>query len=188
MKKQFFAIGAVAAMSLLLSTVPARATLYNFTFTGGSSAANGQLDVNGGVATGGFLDVTAGTGIGTYSLFTWNGGGVSSVRVNGTDLIVDNLVSPGSTPFLDVYGLAFVNNLANPTEGMDFSLNFGTTYNLGGFGTLGYYVPNSDGRASIELAAVPEPTSLIAGSMLLLPFGARSLRKVRDRFAPRRSA
>jgi hypothetical protein len=150
---------AVLAAGLGLA-VQTQAGLYDVSFSGGGSVANGQIDVESGVAVSGYLDVTAGAAQGTYSLYTWSGGGISSVRVTGgTDLIVDNIVNAGANPFLDVYGMAFVNS--GHTEGIDFSINYGTTYNLAGFGSLGYGVPNANGSATIT--AVPEPTTMVAG-------------------------
>ena len=147
-------------------------TTYDITFNGDGSVASGQIVVDGGVATSGYLDVTAGWGIGDYTLYTWTGPVVSSVRVSGgTDLIVDNLVNVGSYPFLDIYGLAFVSNLPppQPSEGMDLSLDSGTTYNLGGYGIDGYGDPNADGVAT--LTAVPDGASTV----LLLGFGLAAL-------------
>jgi len=48
--------------------VQSHAQMYDIIFTGGSSAANGQIDVVGGFATSGYLDVTAGANQGTYNL------------------------------------------------------------------------------------------------------------------------
>jgi hypothetical protein len=165
-------------VSAVFVAAQARATLYDISFSGGGSTAYGQIDVSGGVADSGLLDVTAGPATGTYSLYTWSGGGISSVRVTGgTDLIVDNIVDVGANPFLDIYGLAFVTG--DHSEGIDFSLASGDIYNLAGFGPLGYAVPNAFGTAT--LTAVPEPTTLISGALLLLPFGASTLRILRRR-------
>jgi hypothetical protein len=172
--KKLIGSGVLAALALLAfspSLIKADTYNYNLTFTetdgNGISAANGQLDIVGGYAVGGYLDVTAGPAQGTYDLYTWAGGGTSSVRVTGgTDLIVDNAVTVGGNPFLDIYGLAFTS--PGDTEGIDFSLDSGTTYNLGGFGTFGYYVPNANGSAT--LSAVPETSSTLA--LLGCSFGA----------------
>jgi hypothetical protein len=153
MKNLKFQLAIAAAAGLAIQS---QAALYDFTFSGDGSAADGTISVVGGVATGGTLDVTAGLAQGTYSLYTWAGGGTSSVRVTGgTDLIVDNLVTIGANPFLDTDGLAFVT--VGDTEGIDFSLGSGTTYNLAGFGADGYNQPNAFGTAT--LVAIPEPVS-----------------------------
>ena len=152
MKNLKFQLAIAAAAGLAIQS---QAALYDFTFSGDGSAADGTISVVGGVATGGTLDVTAGLAQGTYSLYTWAGGGTSSVRVTGgTDLIVDNLVTVGATPFLDTDGLAFVS--AGNTEGINFT-GSGTTYNLAGFGADGYNQPNAFGTAT--LVAIPEPVS-----------------------------
>lgn len=148
----------LAAVALALSAAnesKADPITYDFTFNGGGSDANGQLIINNGVATAGYLDVTAGAGIGDYNLYTWvgEGSGTSSFRVNGgTDLIVDNLVNPGSNPALDVYGLGFYSSAlidGQPAEGMALSLLSGTTINLEGFGTDGYGDPNANGELTL---------------------------------------
>jgi hypothetical protein len=164
--------------AILVLAVQARASLYDITFTdGGANVANGQIDVVGGVAISGYLNVTAGLALGSdYSLFTWIGGGIKSVRITGTDLIVDNLVNVGASPFFDVYGLAFVNG--DLSEGLDLSLN-GSSDNLWGVGYTGYGIPNANG--SVTLTPVPEPTTMVAGAMLLLPFGFSTLRILRKR-------
>lgn len=144
----------------------AKANQYNYSFTFtetdgfGSSAASGQLEIVSGRAIDGYLDLTAGPAQGEYSLYTWNTGGISSVRVSGgTDLIVDNLVNIGANPFLDVYGLAFVT--ADHAEGIDLSLASGQTYNLGGYGAVGYAVPNANGQV-ILTGSVPDAASTLA--------------------------
>jgi hypothetical protein len=52
-------------------------------------------------------------------------------------------------------------------EGTTYALTFPTAIYAGGFG------PNA------QLTAVPEPTTMIAGALLLLPFGASTLRMLR---------
>src|ERR1035437_4260804 len=164
-KLQLTIMAAVSVMAVQVYAIP-----YNITFDGGGSSAVGQIDVVGGLAISGYLNVTTGPAQGTYSLYTWSGGGVSSVRVGGgTDLIVDNVVNVGAIPFFDVYGLAFVNQ----PEGIDFSLNYGNVYNLAGFGPVGYAVPNATGTAT--LTAVPDGGMTVAllGSALMSLGGLR---------------
>ncbi|MDR3558366.1 MAG: hypothetical protein P4L61_02440 [Candidatus Pacebacteria bacterium] len=173
----------LAALAILsIAAVQARANLtYDVTFQGNGTVANGQIILDNGVAVGGYLDVTAGAAQGAYSLYTWTGGGISSIRVGGgTDLIVDNLVNPGGSPMLDIYGLAFYSNAKDgggvPLEGIDLSLNYGTTYNLAGFGADGYGNPNADGSVAITASSVPEPSTIFAGILLLIPLCLGSVR------------
>jgi hypothetical protein len=98
--------------------VQAQAQVYLLSFTGSVSAANGQIDVVGGVATSGYLDVTLGDNQGTYNLVSLTSplitGGtpsVPSVRfTDGTDETLDNLVNVSSNPFLTDNGLVFAND------------------------------------------------------------------------------
>jgi len=159
----------VAGLALALSANASPFT-YNLSFNGDGSSATGVITIDNGFATSGYLDVTAGPALGSYGLYTWIGGGTSSIRVNGgTDLIVDNLVDANSDPSLDIYGLAFVSSGYTggyPSEGIDLSLLSGTTYNLAGFGIDGYGVPNANG--SVTLTQVPEPSTLAMGGLALL--------------------
>jgi len=100
------------------------------------------------------------------------------------------LYSPGSTPFL---------NLINGAGGLLWSQtgaeNGGTEFNMwynspaitgyysvpNEYGLWGYnngsYIPQTYGTAT--LTPVPEPTTMVAGAMLLLPFGVSTLRMLR---------
>ena len=75
----------------------------NITFTGGGSAANGTVSFVGDTAVSGYLDITAGTNAGTYTLSPGAG--------TNTLFVWDNLISPGSNPFVDsTGGLLFTNS------------------------------------------------------------------------------
>ena len=158
----------------LVIAVQARASLYDITFTGGGSAANGQIDVVGGVAISGFLDITAGGNSGTYALLP--GAGNYSTPP-GWQFTYDNAVNPASDPFVNNSGLLF-------TSG-SIAINLFSENAAPGYGLYGYppqWSPSVDnGTATISLAAVPEPTTMIAGALLLLPFGASTLRILRKR-------
>src|ERR1022692_1900511 len=172
MKKIQLAIMAVAVGLAMQS----QASLYDITFSGSGYSANGQIDVSGGLATSGYLTVTVGNDLGTYDLVT----GGSSIRItDGTDLIYDNLVNPGNNPFLDINGLAFV------SAAVDIHGHPLVGFNLWGNGTDNYSLfdvspgvyNTANGAATIT--AVPEATTMIAGALLLLPFGASTLRILR---------
>lgn len=156
----------------LVMAVQARASLYDITFTGGGSAANGQIDVVGNDAVSGYLTVTAGAqSVGTYDLIPGSG---TMYGAGGGGFNYDNQVFVASNPFLDNGGLLFGggNTLINLWgDGVN-------QYSL--YGLPPAYAPAVDnGIATISLAAVPEPTTMIAGALLLLPFGASTLRILR---------
>jgi hypothetical protein len=168
MKKQMLQLVLMAcAMGM---AVQSHAQLYNITFTGGSSAANGQIDVVGGIATSGYLVVTAGANQGTYNfvsltspLITGGTPSEPSVRfTDGTDLIFDDVVNVSSDPYLTDNGLVFANdhivgfNLWGNSPG-SYSL-----FDVSGPPDTGVYFQDN-GIATITPA--PEPTT--AGCFLL---------------------
>jgi len=81
-----------------------------------------------------------------------------------------------SDPFLDSSGLLFgagntlINIWGNATPG---------SYTM--YGLPPAYAPTVTGLAT--LTAVPEPTTIISGALMLLPFGASTLRILRKRVA-----
>jgi hypothetical protein len=141
--------------------VQSHAQWYNITFNGSGYAANGQIDVAGGLATSGYLTVTAGNDLGTYYLAT----GGPSVRVGGgTDLIYDNVVNPSADPFLDGDGLAFaLNNATSSNPGFNLWGNSPGSYSLFDASNTEYF--DAGGTATITPGPVPEPTT--AGCFLL---------------------
>jgi hypothetical protein len=178
---------AMLAAALGMAT-QARAAMYDITYTEtdgqGSIAATGWLDVNAGVADEGQLTVTGGANSGTFSL-------VTGQDLNTADVFTyDNLVSPGSSPFL---------NLINPAGGLLWA-NGGTEFNMwyntpaeaialngyandvpNAYGLWGYsngnYAPQSFGSAT--LTAVPEASTMLAGALMLLPLGVSAVRIMR---------
>jgi hypothetical protein len=176
--KQLKLLVIAAAMVI---TVQARASLYNITFTdGGANEANGQIDVVGGVAVSGFLNVTAGITLGIWNLYS---GGPTPFYSPSGAFIVDNVVNPSLIPFLTNNGLLFTSggyelNLFGNSGPNDYSFYA----NLSGYNpAIGLPFNTLPGTATIS-AAVPEPTTVIAGALMLLPFGIgviRSLRKDR---------
>ncbi len=158
--------------SILLVAAQARASWYDITFVGGGSAASGQIDVVGNDATSGYLTITSGGNSGTYNLLP----GSWFPSPNGY-FNADNKVFVGADPFLDVYGLIFtgggieINLWGNGSPGSSY-------YTL--YGAPPAWTPQVDsGRAT--LTAVPEPTTIISGALMLLPFGASTLRILRRR-------
>ncbi len=175
----------------LVIAVQARATLYDIGFTAADNSIlmNGTVNVDGsGLATSGSMTVylgpsPLGNGI-TYNLVPTTGPGMNtSPALGGYVIQYDNLVLGLATvPFLDTYGLLFSNN----ESVLQLNL-WGNNAGNNGYETATLYsggvLEDVTGGASISLAPVPEPTTMIAGALLLLPFGASTLRILRKRTA-----
>jgi hypothetical protein len=73
-------------------------------------------------------------------------------------------------------GVSFENSLANVT---DFGLSFGAGYGFQNGVALMPGVTGSFELEDINTLPVPEPATVIAGALLLLPFGASALRVLR---------
>jgi hypothetical protein len=164
----------------LIIAVQAHAQLYDLTFTGAyGTDASGQIDVVGGLAVSGYLELT-GNNQGTYTLCP---GGPGSTYVLGygeySSISYDNLVFPDSDFFLDELGLGF----ADGPEGADGTQGFmlwyngpNCAYNYAMFGDVG-----DGGNATLTPApaAVPEPSTCVAGALMLLPLGIGAFRTFR---------
>jgi len=162
----------------LATAMSASATLYNIAYTeapnsGGTVTASGWLDVNnGGVAQSGSLTVAGSAGNlydGVYSLRTVPPPPSSA---NGFDY--DNLVpiAPGNLGIswtLNAYDVNMWNNGTGTAWGP------AGTFSL--WGVNGSFQMQTYGATT--LTPVPEPTTMIAGALLLLPFGASTLRMLR---------
>jgi|SRR5579863_6542246 len=195
MKKYILQLGLMAGV--LGMVTQSRGALYNLSFTGTQAdssvvTASGQLDVNGGVATGGFLDVLSGPNAGDYTL-------VPGQDLNTSDTFTyDSLVSPGSTPFLNQVnqagGLLWANggteiNMWYNTPAESATLSGSGYYSVPNeyalWGYNGAYAPQAYGDASLTLAAVPVPeasatsvtTGLAAVGLLVLVAGRKKLAK-----------
>ena len=159
----------------LVIAAQARASFYSITFNDGipgGSSANGLIDVSGTTAVDGWLTVTSGPqSPGTYDLIPGSG----TIYGGGGGFNYDNQVLVGSHPFLDNSGLLF----GNGTVLLNLWGNNGQTgfaeYSF--YGVPPAYSPEVNGTAT--LTAVPEPTTMIAGALLLLPFGASTIRILR---------
>jgi hypothetical protein len=182
--------------------VQANASWYDLTFSatdGSGVAATGTLNVVGGIAIAGTLDVIGGANPGDYALLAESAsrGGYLFDPSAPPHASFDGLVAPSSTPFLNQFseygGLVWEN--ANDSVGFKMAYvvpdyaslltayyHVPTTpneYMLWGWqsSSAGQYAPESFGSAT--LTAVPEPTTLISGALMLLPFGASTLRILR---------
>jgi hypothetical protein len=99
----------------------------------------------------------------TYSLDFWvKADGVGTLTVTLDSVTVDSLLFVGATAYTH-HTYASVTPLATGT--LNFAWSDG--------GTQHAFLDD------VNLAAVPEPTTMIAGAMLLLPFGASTLRFMR---------
>lgn len=105
----------------------------------------------------GTVSVSGEFGAGNFGVMSYH------VAVNGS-LVQEWINDPATEPFL------FTTSVA-PGSTIDFVVGSDINY-TGGSTPL---------RATIRTLAVPEPTSMLAGALLLLPFGASALRMARKR-------
>ena len=85
--------------------------------------------------------------------------------------------------------LAVGDNIPVPVPALrPFLTGNSVTFEAGSSGNLyftinddasGFYYPDNSGSLDVQLTVVPEPTTMIAGALLLLPFGASTLRILR---------
>jgi hypothetical protein len=175
------ALALVGALSLA-TTVRATLVSYDIAFTDptASNVAQARVDVNivGGLAESGWMNVLNGVAAGSYNLVPTTGPGVNTSPLGA--FFYDNLVFGLTTvPFLDDAGLLFSRTVGSVTTELNL---WGTGPGNNGYTLYGYsggvYSPQVTGGAAISIA-VPEPTTMIAGALLLLPFGASTLRMLR---------
>ena len=189
----------------------AQATMYNITYTEtydvGSyppfgTTATGTIDVEAGVAVSGSLFVNNAFPAGLSGQYLTL---VTGAGINGSSQFsYDNLVNTASP------GGQFLNNNppSNPSGGLLFMNGAGDQMNLwynvaainypfatppnvnqpaGSYSLWGWEFgagQNNDYTQTYgiaTLAPVPEPTTMVAGALLLLPFGASTIRFLRKR-------
>jgi hypothetical protein len=118
---RFGAMAAGVGMLVLLSSAPASAQLYDFTFTSSSGMdATGTIDISGGVADFGSINVTGvpiehSPGFVTASGSLLPGTG-SAQNHNGDNLPYDNLVTFANNPILTGNGIDFVSGQYDGTH------------------------------------------------------------------------
>jgi len=185
----------MAATLVVVGQARASLEVFDVAFTDSIAAnvAAGVIDVNlvNGIAESGTLTVLNGFAAGSYTLIPVQiiptGPAGSSTSPLGA-FWYDNQIQgippgPPTAPFLDTYGLAFSGigaklgtevNLWGTSAGVD-------GYTFYGYTAAGGYNPTVIGGAAItdRGPVVPEPTTMIAGALLLLPFGASTLRILR---------
>ncbi len=179
----------LAIAAALVMAAQAHATLFNITYASsdGSTTASGDItatDLGGGVyqATAATFDViTAGDGlsIGNYTLLV--PGGSPTPPNYGTSpsgyFYYDNGVYPANNPFLSNPGLLFTG--PSPSDTLELNL-YGN-----GSGEGAYYQlyddtgANNTGYAILTPAPVPEASTMVAGALMLLPFGIGAIRSLR---------
>jgi len=157
------------AMSL---AVPASAAFYDVSFTNPPAAKVAHATVNlvDGFSSSGKMVVLSGIGAGTYLLILDPSAPSSDLSPLGAATYEDK-VHPGVAPFLDSAELLFGNALEEvDLEGMDPG-NDG--YWFFGPNDLDYNQRVVGGAA---ISMVPEPTTFVAGALLLLPFAVSTVR------------
>ena len=188
----------------LLLGIQARGSLVQFelTYTGGGVSGSGLIKANNNgdgtysLAEGSF---TITQGAGNYSYVDAVGQAVVTsppgynFPVYGGTVFypVDDVLHPGQPSLLDLStgGLAF--NDPNFTGPGGNGLAFAIYSNGGGAGGYGIVFNGAGNQpwadfhdgGTLSLTAVPEPTTMIAGALLLLPVGMSTLRALRRRTA-----
>ena len=183
----------LCAVLTAVLTTQADAAIYAITFNDGKgNVGSGQINVlsanNSYYAASGYLDVTGGGASGIWTLYTARGntpypGYIYSpsggyIYNNAVYVTRQNPQYPTTNPLLDDYGLLFTQNNGNE---LNLWGNANGTYTLGGNvgGWQNFNVSISFGGTTIT--PVPEPATILAALLLLVPIGAgafaSSLRK-----------
>lgn len=187
MKKRLSLVGLAAFALLAFSTSPVSASLYNFSFSGSGVSASGTLTTTGPLTllTGSEVN---GSGLYGYNITSmtgqFNGSPISGIVPNGSfpgtiqdqNVLIDDALVV--TPLgLDVNGLDFY------VGSNDYNLSANSIPRGGGYSD--WLLPYNGSGVGVELTItpVPEPTTMVAGAMLLLPFGFSTLRMMRSRTA-----
>jgi len=172
----------------LVIAAQARASLFEITFTSNdgntvvSASVDGTLEGAGVyAATDGTIIIPVGTPFtaGTYNLIP-NPSAPNAVISPDGYFIYDDLVRSGRNPFLTNPGLLFGSG-DNEIEINLFSNGASSPVPNGTYQLYENSGANVYGNATIS--PVPEPTTMTAGALLLLPFGASTLRVLRRRTA-----
>lgn len=187
---------------------PSPAQTYDFTFTSSGMDATGMITIQDGVAISGSINVTGipieHPGVGDPTAVTIAGvplllGSGVAKNLNGDDLPYDNIVSFANNPILTGNGLDFGSGpnpqgLYNPLVGLwggdvygnpvpdEYTLFVGEAgVHADGTPDNEYVYADVSGSLTLTPAAVPEPTTIIAGALMILPLGASVLRILRKR-------
>jgi hypothetical protein len=119
------------------------------------------------------------TGVVDFSM----GGTTTTVGGNTTKDTITGSASVNGTP---VAGLGPLNGSSWSNSVLSSSTQFGSTFGLSETVVITHTTGKNVTAGDIELSVqpVPEPTSIIAGCLLLLPFGWSALRKLRGKSVP----
>jgi len=116
---------------------------------------------------------------GTYEISaTFQGDDVDRTST-GVFVLANNSLIAGDSGYVNGFGLGTgptFNSLVHLSIGE--TVDFAVDYNGGPTGRNGQFYNDSTGL-SATITAVPEPTTMVAGAMLLLPFGMSALRRLR---------
>lgn len=175
----------------LVLSVKANASWYDISFSGsgswldglssgsGSVSASGMIDVSGGYATAGWIDISgpgAGINDGLYTALFTGDYVPPDYGTTTSGYYYDNVVSMSSEPFFTQNGLAWQNSDDSAEVNLYYN---GASYELDG-ATDSWSTGNAfTATGSAKLTAVPEPSTIISGALMLLPFGASTLRILR---------
>jgi len=159
------------------------AFVFNLSYTDGANVVSGSITAdyisgNQYHATGGTLQVTASSTaaiIGSYSLMA---GGPGNFYSPSGAFIVNNLLYYPGDPYLDGYGLLGLGFAS--TSGVELNLwgNSPGNYSLYAWDPALGYTLQYTGAATTSITPVPEPTTIIAGALLMLPFAASTIRLI----------
>jgi hypothetical protein len=182
---------AIIAAALVIAA-EARASLFDITFTSNDRSTLAVASVTADPLGGGAFEATAGSitvsGLntpftqGNYGLVpnpNYPGSTAALVSQSGY-FIYDDQVLSGQNPFLTNPGLLFLGPGNSTIELNLFSNGASSPVPNGTYQLYDNTGVNLYGDATIR-AVVPEPTTMIAGTLLLLPFGASTIRILRKR-------
>jgi hypothetical protein len=204
--KKTLRFGVGLALAALLTTVANASLVFDWSYTGSGVTASGTLTTTdtttaltgihyGNLTMSGYqiTGITGQrngvniTGLAPNTHFPANG----TVTVNGTQYGIDDALDViPSGVVLDIEGLVFYAGgigydlAANGSSG-NATWGGGSSYQQlpygGGYAEQanGDYIHGRAVTLTITPAPVPEPTTMIAGALLLLPFGASTLRMLR---------
>jgi hypothetical protein len=172
----------------------ARAALYDITYSDpagnmGSGVVTALPNGDGSyTAVSGSFNLTAGDFAGATGALVPNPNAPApwdQRLYGGTDFIgLDDQVLPSANPFLTIGGLLFNDTLFPRPDGAGLAFNlyyYSGSYQLAvnGFNNEPWANNYSGGSASLTVVPVPEASTIVAGALLLLPFGVSVVQVLR---------